>query len=422
MALDASIPLQAFKGLPDIGAKVSNALQNVQRGQQIAQNREQAPLRNQLLEAQAGTAESQQALAATQAAEADRNRRLGSLAEFGLSIGSDVDRADLQGILAKTTARRNTLIDQGLPTEETDDLISLIGRTDISEDEKLQEISGQRNDIISSARQFGVLKPEGGAATAGERTRIQLLQDLKSDDPQVAQSAEVALGLRGRKVGSAAQTIAETGTAGDVGASQAEIKRLEAEGVEVGKAKGLSKSAPLIAQAKSSIASAVKIAEIEAKDRGEALTGLNRARASLPGLTEVIGKLKELAPIATSTLSGRAFDVIAKEIGFGATKGKVARTKFGAMINNQVLPLLRDTFGAAFTAQEGESLRATMGDINATPEEKMATLDAFIEQKQREIETKELQLNPQPKAGGVLMTDANGNTALVFPDGTFEEQ
>ena len=58
-----------------------------------------------------------------------------------------------------------------------------------------------------------------------------------------------------------------------------------------------------------------------------------------------------------------------------------------------MLPLLKETFGAAFTATEGESLKATMGDPDAAPEEKMAQLDAFIAQKLRDIETKERQLS-----------------------------
>ena len=82
-----------------------------------------------------------------------------------------------------------------------------------------------------------------------------------------------------------------------------------------------------------------------------------------------------------------------KQSGFGATKGATARAKFIAIVNNQVLPLLKETFGAAFTFQEGESLKATMGDPDASAEEKMVQLDAFIAQKMRDIETKQRQLS-----------------------------
>jgi len=87
------------------------------------------------------------------------------------------------------------------------------------------------------------------------------------------------------------------------------------------------------------------------------------------------------------------FDFAVKQTGFGSTKGATSRVKFIAIVNNQVLPLLKETFGAAFTAQEGEALKATMGDPDASPEEKMAQLDAFIAQKTRDIETRERQLD-----------------------------
>jgi hypothetical protein len=58
------------------------------------------------------------------------------------------------------------------------------------------------------------------------------------------------------------------------------------------------------------------------------------------------------------------------------------------MIKNNVLPLLRQTFGAAFTAAEGDSLLATFGDPNMAPTEKEAVLDALIESKTADLETK----------------------------------
>ena len=47
---------------------------------------------------------------------------------------------------------------------------------------------------------------------------------------------------------------------------------------------------------------------------------------------------------------------------------------------------------AAFTAAEGEALKATMGDVNASPEQKQAQLDAFIDGKRREIQTSQREL------------------------------
>jgi hypothetical protein len=62
------------------------------------------------------------------------------------------------------------------------------------------------------------------------------------------------------------------------------------------------------------------------------------------------------------------------------------------------LPLLRQTFGAAFTVAEGDSLLATLGDPNMHPDEKNAVLDAFIENKRRDLETKRRRVSSD--AGG----------------------
>ena len=73
------------------------------------------------------------------------------------------------------------------------------------------------------------------------------------------------------------------------------------------------------------------------------------------------------------------------ELGLDVGQGAIDRSTYMAIVDNQVLPLLKDTFGAAFTVQEGASLRATLGDPNASPEQKKAILEAFIQQKERDI-------------------------------------
>jgi hypothetical protein len=197
----------------------------------------------------------------------------------------------------------------------------------------------------------------------------------------------------------------------------------EAEGIAgakiTGAAKAKAKSAPLIAKTESFIKTQVKLAEKAATEKGDVLTDLHRAEAALPGLSNVVGQLRSLAPIATSTFGGRVFDAAVKELGFGSTKGATASAKFGAMVNNQVLPLLKPTFGSAFTVEEGNALRATMGDKNASVEEKMATLDAFMDQKIRDIETKKLQIG-QSASAPTVTTQAQFN---ALPSGaTYMQQ
>jgi len=165
-----------------------------------------------------------------------------------------------------------------------------------------------------------------------------------------------------------------------------------------------------IASNRAKIAAAVKQAESSAKSSGEDFSAYGRAKAALPGLLEVTNKLSKLSDIATYTTTGKAFNFMVKELGFGATKGATARASMTALVNNQVLPLLRETFGAAFTKAEGDSLKATLLDVDASPEEKKATLKSFIDQKVRNLQTSERQLGIEdqtqlPEKDVSLMSD-----------------
>jgi len=196
---------------------------------------------------------------------------------------------------------------------------------------------------------------------------------------------------------------------GDQAATQTTkpLSNLEAETGAAAEKASETEKAKLEQQAlwKPRIEEAVTLAKAKSQERGEAFTDLQRAEAAMPGLQQSVAELKELAGIATSTIGGRAWDAVVKETGFGATEGATARAKFIAIVNNQVLPLLKPTFGAAFTVQEGESLKATMGDPNATPQEKIAQLDAFIEQKYRDIQTKQRQLGVEAEDMSTLSTE-----------------
>lgn len=107
--------------------------------------------------------------------------------------------------------------------------------------------------------------------------------------------------------------------------------------------------------------------------------------SKLPGLRSVVDTLTQLADTATYTQSGQIMDSVKRELGLPVGQGAIDRASYIAIVDNQVLPLLRDTFGAAFTQKEGETLRATLGAPNVSPDEKKAILEAFINQKERDI-------------------------------------
>lgn len=122
------------------------------------------------------------------------------------------------------------------------------------------------------------------------------------------------------------------------------------------------------------------------KARGEDTASYESLDSKMPGLEKVVSDLDKLSQEATYTKAGVAYDAITRQMGMEPREAAVARSKYIAMVDNQVLPLLRDTFGAQFTVQEGESLRATLGNPDLSPPEKQEVLKAFIEQKRRDVQ------------------------------------
>lgn len=116
----------------------------------------------------------------------------------------------------------------------------------------------------------------------------------------------------------------------------------------------------------------------------ETLEGLKSTASKLPQLVDTMNQLSKLADSATYTMAGQGLDWVAGQAGI-TTEGKLARTNYTSMVDNQILPILRDTFGAAFTEKEGNTLRKTLGDPDKTPLEKQAVLSSFIRQKGNDI-------------------------------------
>jgi len=141
-----------------------------------------------------------------------------------------------------------------------------------------------------------------------------------------------------------------------------------------------------------------KEAEVLGRELGTEKALLANLEASLPNLQSVVGKLGELGKIATYTKAGQFKDVAARQAGLKMGEGAIARKEYISMVNNEILPLLKQTFGAAFTEKEGETLKATLGDPNASPEEKDAVLKSFINSKIAEIETKRRRVGQQTVA------------------------
>lgn len=369
MAIDPRIGLSPVM-VPSV-SKALNIYDNALLSAEARKQRElEAPMRQRLLEAQTQQAE-QGVTTGQQAIEQEKqNSIIRSIAEFSPIIKPLLENAIKTGDTAEAqtalTQRLIQLQKQGRDTTETVEAITQLRNGNP------QQVLAEVNAIDAAAQQRGLNL--GPRKSVGQQEFSSLITQAQGDPESLeTKAARIKLGLDPRAVGSAEQTVAQD-------------EELQGEVINY----------------KRKVIDATKLAEKAATEKGEILTDVNRARAAMPGLVEVVGQLRELAPIVTSTIGGKLFDTASKELGFGATKGSTARAKFTALVNNQILPLLKQTFGAAFTVAEADELKATMGDPDAAPEEKLAQLDAFIEQKFRSLEEKESQL------GGFNAGDSGG--------------
>lgn len=123
------------------------------------------------------------------------------------------------------------------------------------------------------------------------------------------------------------------------------------------------------------------------KESGVAESSLADLEAALPRLNELVGELSELGKTATYTQTGQFYNSAMRELGLPVSEGAVTRKEYITKVDNEILPLLRQTFGNQFTEREGNSLKATLGDPNASPEEKDAVLRSFIQTKTEQVKT-----------------------------------
>jgi len=363
--------------------------------QTLEQRQQESPFKNQLLQLQTELAQAQQPsqlIAAEEAASplSQLNRRetarLQSIVQGAQTLAPFLENNDISGARKNLLARKQRLTDLGLPTETTDESLEML-------DSNPELLLQRTNQALALGRQAGFIKL--APTSVSQREFDDNVASVEAD-PELktirGQAASRALGLTAKASLTKEERIANDR---DLASRVAENKGQQAEATETGKSKAQLKFKP-------SITRAVKLAQKEASERGEVLTDLARMEASLPGVREAVNQLIELSNVATSTLGGRAFDFLVKESGFGSTRGADARAKLIAIVDNQVLPLLKETFGAAFTVQEGENLKASLVNPDASPSQKREQLDAFLAQKERNIRTKQTQLNlPSTSNAGV---------------------
>jgi len=131
------------------------------------------------------------------------------------------------------------------------------------------------------------------------------------------------------------------------------------------------------------------------KAEGQITAEMRDRMATMPQLQQVANRLSALGKLATYTMTGQARDFLMRQAGMDVPDAAVARTEYISIVDNEILPLLRQTFGAQFTQKEGESLKVTLGDPNKSPQEKDAVLRSFIQTKMETINSQARRVGAQ---------------------------
>ena len=303
----------------------------------------QAPFKNRLLESQAGVAE--EALT-----EDQQKNRLRSIAEFTSNISGDVQRGDLAAVKVKVGERIADLTKQELPTAESRQMLDLIDNPAIDDASKLAQLDQLSKASNQLAMRMGVLEPAGGAGRGSGPKSFAPIPVVKKDaDGNVTDR----------------QLVFPTVTDGVPELKQAQIP----EGFEL----------------PTETAEEKRTAEllITRKKEGEKVTGKGQAQRRETDISKGLEAADGYANLARAkdllgTLETGGIDSVslrAKQL-FGVEGADEA--ELSNRMGKAVLSQLKATFGAAFTAKEGESLDRIEANYGKSTEGNKRLIDQTI--------------------------------------------
>lgn len=193
----------------------------------------------------------------------------------------------------------------------------------------------------------------------------------------------------------------------DIGTARGTVGGLEKYGTEMGGMQAELEMKPRVEMA-------TKEAAEVGKNIGEARAEYADLSAAYPQLIDTTDRLSRLAQVATYSKAGRLSDAFKRQLGVEVGTPAEAAAEMATTIDVEVLPLLKPTFGAAFTVNEGEWLRNTMGNPDLSPEEKIKQIEARVRGWNNRVKTLENRLNvPEEERLGVVNPSIKERTQPV---------
>ena len=397
MSLDASIPLRG-QNLDIATPLLRFSQQRRQQDQDRAAAEQQTFEREQqTFERERQTAidvekselsEAQLAKQKIENLDARQQQRLKSSVIGAAQLDGFLQSGNIEGARSFLQRRRAELgqriaAGENVDTAETDEAIELL-------DSDIEQLKGITSSSLEFGKLSGILKrPDGSTNRA---SALQIADDLQESRAKIVK-AEKEGDVEGAKIFRqrrddifAVQKVFEKGEKIDdegliISAPGAlETKEALSGAKETGKLKAKLKLEPMIADA-------VAMAKLVGADKGLTIVELDNKIANFPRLQTMVKDLDALGEVATYAVTAVLADDARRAAGLEVSLGGRARTEYEAKLRTEIFPLLRDTFGAAFTKAEGDSLILTLGDPKATPEEKKAITKSFLVGRLADIES-----------------------------------
>lgn len=176
-------------------------------------------------------------------------------------------------------------------------------------------------------------------------------------------------------------------------------------------------------------------ADVELKTKPKIEAEVQKAKTDVTTSADIVKKIgdeKEVGRIldmampllddATESLAGAAVDAAGRLVGV-STKGSQAAARLKALEGALIMKMPRMEGPQSNMDQMlYRQMAAQIGDATVPAEVRKAALDTLRGLNQRYSGQQPQQpAGGQQKPGGQLMIDANGNRAMVYPDGSFEE-
>ena len=302
--------------------------------------------------------------------------RLTSTIAGAAQLGVFLENNDLNGARDFLMRRRQQLQTrmgggEAVDTQDTDAAIQML------ESGNIDELKNNVNGLIAAGRVYGILDSDPTRSGVGGSTG-ELIDRLIQEDNGI-DTVQAALEHIKGGAGAAGRNAADISSGGQA---------------NFAKQSGTNQSDLLY---KPQIAAETNRQGTLGTREGQNLADYNDFMASVPALERTANRLYQVADRATYTLSGRSANAFQRELGFDPGDDAAAREYYTNLVRTEILPILKQTFGAQFTEKEGEWLLATLGDINKSPREKQAALQARVESWQNLAETMGRRAGVQPE-------------------------